>query len=117
MAYFGTTGVAMWVNFRGTGSISIRESYRIASLTDHGTGNYNLNFSFTVVDSSGNLFDEFAAVGSVGDNAGFTGGYNPERMIKFSNSSNGGVRIHCRSSTGGSADETSICCMIAGVYY
>lgn len=116
MAYNGTSGIAMFINFSGDGTPSIRQSRRIASITDHGTGDYALNFSFTVVDSSSNVNDEYAAVGSVGDNGNFTGGYNPERLIKFSNFGNGGLRIRCRNSAGGANDETSICCIITGVF-
>ena len=45
MAYFGENEVGAWCNMRGTGSISIRDSYNVSSLTDHGTGNYQFNFS------------------------------------------------------------------------
>jgi len=116
MAYIGTSGISMFINFNGSSTPSIRQSRRIASITDHGTGNYALNFSFTVVDSGGSVNEEYAAVGSVGDDGNFTGGYNPERMIKFSNFSNGGLRIRCRNSSGGANDETSICCIITGVF-
>ena len=34
-----------WVNFNGTGTVSIRDDLNIASLTDNGTGDYTLNFS------------------------------------------------------------------------
>lgn len=34
-----------WVNFNGTGTIAARDSFNVASLTDNGTGNYDVNFS------------------------------------------------------------------------
>jgi len=34
-----------WVNFNGTGTIAIVDSFSVASLTDIGTGNYEVNFS------------------------------------------------------------------------
>ena len=34
-----------WVNFNGNGTIAIRDSYNVASLTDNGTGNYTVNLS------------------------------------------------------------------------
>ena len=31
-----------WINFNGTGTIAIRDSYNISSITDNGTGNYTV---------------------------------------------------------------------------
>ena len=33
-----------WVNFEGQGSVFIRSSSGVNSITDNGTGNYNINF-------------------------------------------------------------------------
>jgi len=39
-------GVAKaWVNFDGTGTISIRDALNVGSLTDRGTGEYTMNFT------------------------------------------------------------------------
>ncbi len=35
---------AAWVNFNGQGVVSIRESYNVSSITDNGTGSYDVNF-------------------------------------------------------------------------
>jgi len=40
-----------WVNFNGTGTIAIRDSFNVASLTDNGTGNYNVNFSSSMANT------------------------------------------------------------------
>jgi hypothetical protein len=41
-----TRGVAAaWVNFNGTGTVAIRDSLNVGSITDNGTGNYTANFS------------------------------------------------------------------------
>jgi hypothetical protein len=34
-----------WVNFNGTGTIAIRDSFNTASLTDGGNGNYDVNWT------------------------------------------------------------------------
>ena len=34
-----------WVNFNGTGTVAIRDSYNVSSITDLGTGQYLVNFS------------------------------------------------------------------------
>ena len=40
----GTTCKA-WVNFNGTGTVAIRASFNVSSITDNGTGNYTVNFA------------------------------------------------------------------------
>lgn len=40
-----------WVNFNGTGTIAIRGSENISSLTDTGTGNYTINFTTNMANS------------------------------------------------------------------
>jgi len=40
-----------WVNFDGTGTVSIRDSYNVSSITDNGTGLYTLNLSITMANS------------------------------------------------------------------
>lgn len=35
--------VKVWVNFNGTGTIATRDSFNVASLTDNGAGNYDVN--------------------------------------------------------------------------
>ena len=34
-----------WVNFDGTGTIAIRDSFNVSSLTDNNTGDYTVNFT------------------------------------------------------------------------
>jgi len=34
-----------WVNFNGTGTVAIRASYNVSSITDNGTGDYTVNFT------------------------------------------------------------------------
>lgn len=41
-----------WVNFNGTGTIAIRDSKNVSSLTDNGTGDYDVNLTATV-DTNG----------------------------------------------------------------
>jgi len=33
-----------WVNFNGSGTVAIRDSYNVSSITDGGTGDYYVNF-------------------------------------------------------------------------
>ena len=41
-----------WVNFNGTGTVAIRASGNVSSITDNGTGIYTVNFTTAMVDTS-----------------------------------------------------------------
>jgi hypothetical protein len=41
-----------WVNFNGTGTVAIRASGNVSSITDNGTGNYSVNFTTAMSDSN-----------------------------------------------------------------
>jgi len=41
-----------WVNFNGTGTVAIRESFSTSSITDVGTGRYDVNFSTAMTDAN-----------------------------------------------------------------
>ena len=41
-----------WVNFNGTGTVTIRASGNVSSITDNGVGNYTINFTTAMPDSN-----------------------------------------------------------------
>jgi hypothetical protein len=41
-----------WVNFNGVGTISIRGSGNVASITDNGVGDYTVNFTNALADTN-----------------------------------------------------------------
>lgn len=41
-----------WVNFNGTGTVSIRDSYNVSSITDNGTGDYTVNFASAMLNTN-----------------------------------------------------------------
>jgi hypothetical protein len=46
-----TVGVCRaWVNFNGTGTVAIRASFNVSSITDNGTGDYTVNFTTAMTD-------------------------------------------------------------------
>jgi hypothetical protein len=57
-AVFGITGAApafacrAWVNFNGTGAVSIRSSGNVTSITDNAVGDYTVNFLTALPDSN-----------------------------------------------------------------
>ena len=51
-----------WVNFQGTGTVGIHQSFNVDSITDSGTGRYIVNMSITLGNSNyvplvGGIFD------------------------------------------------------------
>jgi hypothetical protein len=61
-------GARAWVNFNGTGTVAIRESGNVSSITDNGVGDYTINFSTAMPDAN------YATIGSAGV-GGFNGVY------------------------------------------
>jgi len=57
-----------WVNFNGTGTIAIRDSYSVSSITDQGTGNYTATISSAMSSSSN--YALLAMAGNGGNNPG-----------------------------------------------
>ena len=53
-----------WVNFNGTGTVAIRASFNVSSITDNGTGKYTINFTNALVDAN------YVANGSGGSGSG-----------------------------------------------
>jgi len=49
-----------WVNFNGTGTVAIRASGNVSSITDNGTGDYTVNFATAMQDTN------YSVVGSAG---------------------------------------------------
>jgi hypothetical protein len=41
-----------WVNFNGTGTVAIRASFNVSSITDNGTGLYTVNFTTAMSDAN-----------------------------------------------------------------
>jgi hypothetical protein len=58
-----------WVNFNGTGTVAIRASGNVSSITDNGTGNYSLNFTNAMPDNN------FCAVGTARIDGAFSAAY------------------------------------------
>ena len=45
-----------WVSFNGTGTVAIRASYNVSSITDNGTGDYTVNFTTAMPDANYSAF-------------------------------------------------------------
>ena len=62
-------GARAWVNFNGTGTVAIRASGNVSSITDNGVGDYTVNFITLMADVnyaavvSGDAYNSTTAVG------------------------------------------------------
>ena len=73
-----------WCNFNGVGTVAIRASYNVSSITDNGTGDYTVNFTtamadanYSLVGSSSNggqgTIDEYTGISAYGTNSYLAG--------------------------------------------
>jgi len=103
----GTGGISQariakaWLNFNGTSTVAIRESYNISSLADRGTGLYSLNLS-TALSSV-----ECAGAGSATDQDTGTDSTQRNRMIAIIPESTSLVYVNSFD-TSGNADDVEI---------
>mgnify|MGYP003661928659 CR=1 FL=1 len=86
-----------WVNFNGTGTVAISASGNVSSITDNGTGNYQVNFATAMPDAN------YSCAGSANDNAGlvttYSGTYSTTTAIAYV----------VASTTGGAYDFSRVC--------
>ena len=60
-------GCRAWVNLDGSGTVAIRESGNVSSITDNGTGDYTVNFTTAMPDAN------YSVANSIGSGAVVTG--------------------------------------------
>lgn len=77
-----------WVNFNGTGTVAIRASYNVSSITDNGTGDYTINFTNALTDAN------YTALTTSGSN-----GTTFNAAANYSASSNSAVRVSAANAT------------------
>ena len=81
--------VKVWVNFNGTGTIAIRDDFNVADLTDHGTGDYTVNFTNAMADTN------YAVALSASSDE--TGGSGNRRIISPRTKATNSQRISCNA--------------------
>ena len=87
-----------WVNFNGTGTVAIQESANVSSITDHGTGDYQVNLSTPMPDAN------YAAAHQVGDSSAYQGRMNYALTVTSSS-----YRFKGAMNTASNLQDTSIC--------
>ncbi len=91
-----------WVNFNGTGTVAIRASFNVSSITDNGTGDYTVNFTVAMVDANYSPHVTYNQASGL-TNCGFTGFYN---------FTTGGFRAITLNSAGNFIDGFAVSCAI-----
>ena len=88
----------MRINFNGTGTVAIRDSFNVSSLVDNGTGDYSFNYSV----SAPNADSSVATSGQL--NAGFAA--TQQTVLA--------ARVFTVSSAGTNTDAVTVSAIIAG---
>jgi hypothetical protein len=88
-----------WVNFNGTGTVAIRASFNVSSITDNGTGDYTVNFTTAMPDA--NYTVSYSAGGTAGI---FTGRLNDDATARTSSA----FRLLIASSTFTATDAAQV---------
>ena len=87
-----------WVNFNGTGTVAIRDSENVSSITDNGTGNYTMNFTTAMSDANycavfGSEYTSNSIAGIVCENTGTTRTASALQVRSGNSSSAGAVNL------------------------
>jgi hypothetical protein len=90
----GMTGIAKaWVNFNGTGTVAIRASFNVSSITDNGTGDYTVNFTTAMPNVN------YSLVGACTDS----------RIVGSSSYATGSIRIGIYNTSAAFQDMSIVC--------
>ena len=101
-------GCRAWVNFNGTGTVAIRDSGNVSSITDNGVGTYAINFTNAMPDAN------YAIVGTTnnfGNTAAASGAFVVEQDSTAAPTISD-VQIKVRRSTVAYVDNTLVCVSI-----
>jgi len=90
-------GCRAWVNFNGTGTVAIRASGNVSSITDGGTGDYTVNFTIAMPDTS------YAGIGSNGTDVA-----SGLLEVSASGKTTSGQRVISKNGTNNSAADQSL---------
>ena len=99
-------GCRAWVNFNGTGTVGIRASGNVTSITDNGTGDYTVNFTTAMSDANYSAVMTAETAISAGSFYDLMGVVNGGRAT-------GSVRITCINPTDGVNERDPTAAMIA----
>lgn len=102
-----------WVNFNGTGTVTIRDQYNIASITDIGTGEYELVFN-SVLDNTSYVVSMMPYTDRVSTNSGpWITGINGTAGVPTTKTTSQ-VRLGTTTLSGGGTDAQELGAIIFG---
>ena len=96
----GQQACKAWVNFNGTGTVTIRAAFNVSSITDNASGDYVVNFTTAMPDVN------YAFMASCGNTTGL--GTNPSVTTRTQASTTTSARVILNSGTGGAPDLDTI---------
>ncbi len=79
--------IQAWVNFNGTGTVAIRDQSNVSSITDHGTGDYTVNFTTALSDAN------YSIAGSASSGTSYNGDMGVVHMGETYAPTNSGFRF------------------------
>ena len=85
-----------WVNFDGSGTVAIRDSFNVTSITDNSTGNYTTNFTNAMAN------DDYAAI------CGYQASSSLTYVVNIVSQATGSVRHQFLNYANGAALDQSI---------
>lgn len=94
-----------WVNFNGTGTVAIRASVGVSSITDLGTGEYSMNFSPAMPDAN------YAAI-VVGQQNDGGGSNTTTQLLDGGAYSTTQCTVFCQNSGGSNIDSNIVCAAV-----
>lgn len=99
----GQYAAKAWVNFNGTGTVAIRASGNVSSITDNGTGNYTVNFSNSFANTN-----YFASLTTSGDATGASFAYENNTGANRANALVGSFALQVTDNNGIPADRAAV---------
>tara|TARA_R110001599_G_scaffold280492_1_gene481722 strand:- start:190 stop:576 length:387 start_codon:yes stop_codon:yes gene_type:complete len=91
-----------WVNFNGSGTVAIRGSFNVASITDNGTGDYTVNFTTAMADTN------YATVGVSSLNATGSGSGRSANCFNPRDLATSSVRLYIVDGTNGNSTDVAV---------
>ena len=101
-----------WVNFNGSGTVAIIDSYNVASITDNGTGDYTINFTNAMTDA------DYCVSGGVSTDSGGQGyrwlAVGSDNNSDFSKTASS-VRVQCAAQSDAVTDAPQVYAIIHSI--
>jgi hypothetical protein len=93
--FVGANEAKAWINFNGTGTVAIRASFNVTSITDNGAGDTTINFTNALTDTNYAISTGGSRDAVIGNNVGF------QISSGAVNSSSAKIKTHDASTTAG----------------